>query len=214
MYFILSTCLLIYCTCKTWRRDNTKTNEETKLDKRTEISHGSEDEGTDHEHAQELLWPEEQEDETILHNTEVNRLSCYHQTIWLLQTTAENSVLVTILCYLILNDDSNTLFVATYISFCVFLLADAIFCFTPIRLAHVVYAYLFTLLYLLVVVACYVAEDDHDVSQLPRFVNRIQSPISSTAVLLILIIGQPLFQTLYFCVHKLNILVYIKYYEF
>ena len=210
LYFILGTLLLIYCTIKTWRENKNKENVEAKHEKQSEKSYWAEEE--DHEE-QELLWAPDEE-ETSLTCSEEDRLSCYHKTVWLLQGIAGNSILVVILCYVILEEQLNALVLATYISFTVFILADAIFCFTPIRLSHVVYSYLFTLLYVLVVVVYYVVDADRQVSELPRFVNRIQGPFSSTIVFLILIIGQPLFQTLYFCVHKLNIFLYIKYYDY
>ena len=211
LYFILSTSLLIYCTIKTWRENNTKekNTEGAKHDKRAEKSYWAEDGEYDE---RELLWHED--DETFLQDPEEDKLSYYHKTVWLLQGIAGNSVLIVVLCYVILEDQVKPLVLATYLSFTVFLFADAVFCFAPIRLTHVVYSYLFTLLYVIVIVVYYIAVVDRQVSELPRFVNRIQDSFSSIVVFLILIVGQPLFQTLYFGVHKLNTFVYITYYGY
>ena len=213
LYFILSTLLLIYCTAKAWREDNNERKEAgEKHEKRAKEGYWTDDE----EIEDELLWtPQDEDDDTLLLDpAKDDRLSCYYKTIWIFQTIAQNSILVAILCYVVLEDHVESMVLASYIAFSVFLLIDAIFCFAPIRLAHVLYAYLFTLLYVLVVVGYYVADDNREMSKLPSFVSRIQDPLSSMVVFLVLIIGQPLFQTLYFCVHKLNTLVYIKYYGY
>lgn len=215
LYFILSTLLLVYGTAETWRKNNNERKEVEKQEKLTKEGYWTDDEETVDGHSEFLWTPHDDDDDKLLQDSrKVDRLSCYHKTIWFFQNIAQNSILVVILCCVILDDHVDPMVLASYIAFSVFLLADAIFCFAPIRLTHVVYAYLFTLLYVLVVVVYYVADDNRETSKLPRFVNRIQDRLSSTVVFLILIIGQPLFQTLHFCVHKLNTLVYIKYYGY
>ena len=212
LYFILNTVLLVYCTIKTWREKNRKEKESSgmKHEKRSENEYWAEDRTEDEENS---LWELDEGEATLLESEE-DGLSYYHKIVWLLQSTAANSILIVVLCYFILEDHFNPLVLASYLSFTVFFIADAVFSFTPIRLLHFVYSYLFTLLYVLVVVVYYFADVDRQISQLPRFVSRIQDPFSSIAVFLVLIIGQPLFQMLYFCVHKLNIFAYIKYYSY
>lgn len=61
----------------------------------------------------------------------------------------------------------------------------------------------------------YFAKRTQNFSALPRFVKRIiQDPFSAMLVILVLIIARPLFQTLYFCIHKLNTFIYIKCYSY
>jgi len=164
----------------------------------------------------DLLWAASEGGESHQADHREDKLPCYHKVVWLLQTMAENSILVVTFCYLVLEEQLNPTVLATYLSFTAFMIAEAIFSFAPIRLLHVMYSYIFTLAYVLVIVLYYFTVTDRYTvpDDLPRFVNRIHDPFSSTLVFLILIIGQPLFQFLYFAIHKLNCFVYIKYYGY
>ena len=212
LYFVLATLLLIYYTIKSSRDDkNRETTEKTENEKIAEKSYLAEDE---HGNESELLWAASEGAES---HTELNReekLPCYHEVLWVLQTLAGNSILVVTFCYVILEERLDALVFAKFLSFIIFMIADAIFSFAPIRLLHVVYSYVFTLAYVLVIVLYYIVIVDRHIPELPRFVNRIHDPFSSTMVFIILIIGQPLFQLLYFTIHKLNCFVYIKYYGY
>ena len=215
LYFVLSTLLLVYHTIKTWTNDKRREEEEkAKQEHLAEKTHLADEElaesGTD------LLWAASEGEESHLADYHEDKLSCYHKVVWLLQTLAENSILVVALCYLVLEEQLNSLVLAMYFSFTGFMVVEAIFSFAPIRLLHVVYSYMFTLTYVFVVVLYYFIITDPDVEpdDLPRFVNRIQDPFSSAMVFVILIIGQPLFQSLHFAIHKLNCFFYIKYYGY
>lgn len=195
LHFILNTGLLLHCQIETWRENRRKKRE----DRITESD-------------EEFLWPWEEGHAVELQE---DRLSYYHKTLWLLQSIAGNSILVVTVCYVILEDHIKAKVLATYLSLAVFLLADAILSFTPIRLLHFVYSYLFTLLYVLVIAVYHFAKRTHQISALPSLVNRIiQDPFQAMLVILVLLIAQPLFQTLYFCVHKLNTFIYIKCYSY
>lgn len=208
LYFVLTTLLLIYYTTKTWRDNNI---EKTKLDEpRAEKGCVDDEQG---ENESELLWAASEGGEEEEEDCE-DKLPCYHKIVWLLQTIAANSILVVTFCYVLLEEQLNALVLSVYLSFSVFMIADAIFSFAPIRLLHVVYSYVFTLAYVFVVVGYYFVVVDSQMPGMPRFVNRIQGPFSSTMVSLILILGQPLFQMLYFTIHKLNCLAYFKYYGY
>lgn len=216
LYFILATLLLIYDTIKTWRdnksRDDAekpKHEQEAEKSQWAEIEHGEQGESES-----ELLWAGSEGGEWHPGDHHQDKLPCYHKVVWLLQSIAANSILVVTFCYLVLEEQIESLTLAMYLSFTAFMIADAIFSFAPIRLLHFVYSYVFTLAYVLVVVLYYVAVVDRHLPDMPRFVNRIQGPFSSAMVFIILIIGQPLFQMLYFIVHKLNCFVYIKYYGY
>lgn len=212
LYFVLATLLLIYDTIKTSNDHKHREElESTKHEQRAEQSHWLEDE---HETESELLWAASEADESHLGEHHEDKLPCYHKILWLLQTIAANSILAVVFCYLVLEKQLDALTLAMYLSFTIFMIADAIFSFAPIRLLHFVYSYVFTLAYVLVVVLYYVAVVDRYMPELPRFVNRIQGPFSSSMVFIILTIGQPLFQMLFFIVHKLNCFVYIKYYDY
>lgn len=213
LYFVLSTLLLIYYTIKTWRDGNKKEdNEKVKLEHQAEKSHWAEEELGESE--SDLLFAASEGGELHQADYREDKLPCYHKVVWLLQTMAENSILVVTFCYLVLEEQLNILVLAMYLSFTAFMIAEAIFSFAPIRLLHVVYSYIFTLAYVLVAVLYYFTVVDRYMPDLPRFVNRIHDPFSSAMVFLILIIGQPLFQMLYFAIHKLNCFVYIKYYGY
>ena len=212
LHFILNTGLLLHCQIEKWRENRRKKREieETKHVKQYEKIYWAEDRITESD--EEFLWPWEEDHAVELQE---DRLSYYHKTLWLLQSIAGHSILVVTVCYVILEDHIKAKVLATYLSLSVFLLADAILSFTPIRLLHFVYSYLFTLLYVLVIAVYYFAKRTHQISALPSFVNRIiQDPFQAMLVILVLIIGQPLFQTLYFCVHKLNTFIYIKCYSY
>lgn len=212
-YFSLSTCLLVYSTFKEWR-ENIKTKEDPKHTEGAEDSHWFEN---DDSSENELLWnvPGYEEDERLKNLENADRLSCCHKIIWLLRSIAQSSILVVIACYVLLENHVTLIILAGYISFAFFLFADAIFSFAPIRLSHTVYALLFSLIYVLLIFVLYFVLDVyHEMADLPRFVGRVQSDTSSILVLVILFIGQPLFQMFYFIVHKLNTLVYIKYYGY
>ncbi|KAL9982915.1 hypothetical protein ACROYT_G005029 [Oculina patagonica] len=213
-YFTLATLLLIYDTIKTYRENNSSEDDEkTKHEQRPESGQWGEDHHGESE--SELLWAASEGGESHPgDHREADNLPCYHKVVWLLQTIAANSILVVTFCYLILEEKLDALVLAMYLSFNAFMMADAVFSFAPIRLLHFVYSYVFTLAYVLVVVLYYVAVVDRHMPELPRFVNRIQGPFSSAMVFVILIIGQPLFQMLFFIVHKLNCFVYIKYYGY
>lgn len=213
LYFVLSTLLLIYYTIKTWRDDNKKEdNEKVKLEHQAEKSHWAEEELGESE--SDLLFAASEGGDLHQADYREDKLPCYHKVVWLLQTMAESSILVVTFCYLVLEEQLNILVLAMYLSFTAFMIAEAIFSFAPIRLLHVVYSYIFTLAYVLVAVLYYFTVVDRYMPDLPRFVNRIHDPFSSAMVFLILIIGQPLFQMLYFAIHKLNCFVYIKYYGY
>lgn len=213
LYFVLSTLLLIYYTIKTWRDGNKKEdNEKVKLEHQAEKSHWAEEELGESE--SDLLFAASEGGDLHQADYREDKLPCYHKVVWLLQTMAESSILVVTFCYLVLEEQLNILVLAMYLSFTAFMIAEAIFSFAPIRLLHVVYSYIFTLAYVLVVVLYYFTVVDRYMPDLPRFVNRIHDPFSSAMVFLILIIGQPLFQMLYFAIHKLNCFVYIKYYGY
>lgn len=207
LYFVLATFLLIYYAVKTCKGEENK-----EIPKKTEKSYFAEDE---HENETELLWTANEEDESHreLPRRE-ERLPCYHAVLWVLQTLVGNSILVVILCYVTLEEQFNVLEFAKYLSITIFMVAEAIFSFAPIRLLHFIYSYVFSLTYVLVVLMYYFVLVDERVSELPRFVNRIDDPLSSTVVFMILIVGQPLFQLLYFTVHKLNCYVYVKYFSY
>lgn len=213
LYFVLSTLLLIYYTIKTWRDGNKKEdNEKVKLEHQAEKSHWAEEELGESE--SDLLFAASEGGDLHQADYREDKLPCYHKVVWLLQTMAESSILVVTFCYLVLEEQLNILVLAMYLSFTAFMIAEAIFSFAPIRLLHVVYSYIFTLAYVLVVVLYYFTVVDRYMPDLPRFVNRIHDPFSSAMVFLILIIGQPLFQMLYFAIHKLNCFVYIKFYGY
>lgn len=213
LYFVLSTLLLIYYTIKTWRDDNKKEdNEKVKLEHQAEKSHWAEEELGESE--SDLLFAASEGGDLHQVDYREDKLPCYHKVVWLLQTMAESSILVVTFCYLVLEEQLNILVLAMYLSFTAFMIAEAIFSFAPIRLLHVVYSYIFTLAYVLVAVLYYFTVVDRYMPDLPRFVNRIHDPFSSAMVFLILIIGQPLFQMLYFAIHKLNCFVYIKFYGY
>ena len=215
LYFVLSTLLLVYHTIKTWKDDKRREKEErAKHEHHTEKSRLA-DEGQG-ESETDLLWAASEDGEPHQADYHEDKLRCYHKVVWLLQTMAENSILVVALCYLVLEEQLNSLVLAMYFSFTAFMIVEAIFSFAPIRLLHAVYSYMFTLAYVLVVVLYYfIITDGDDVpDDLPRFVKRIRDPVSSAMVFLILIIGQPLFQLLYFAIHKLNCFVYFKYYGY
>lgn len=215
LYFVLSTLLLVYHTIKTWKDDKRREEEEkAKHEHHTEKSHLAEEELGASE--TDLLWAASEDGESHQVDYHEDKLPCYHKVVWLLQTMAGNSILVVSFCYLVLEGQLNSLVLAMYFTFTAFMIIEAIFSFAPIRLLHVVYSYIFTLAYVLVVVLFYfiIADPDNVPDDLPQFVNRIHDPFSSTMVFLILIIGQPLFQLLYFAVHKLKCFVYIKYYGY
>ena len=75
---------------------------------------------------------------------------------------------------------------------------------------------MFTLTYVFVIVLYYfiITDPFAELDDMSRFVSRIKDPFSSAMVLVILMIGQPVFQSLYFAIHKLNCFVYIKYYGY
>ena len=215
LYFVLSTLLLVYHTTKTWKDDTRSEDEEkAKHEHHTEKSHLAEEELGESD--ADLLWATSEDGESQQVDYHEDKLSCYHKVVWLLQTMAGNSILVVTVCYLVLEEQLNSIFLAMYFTFTAFMITEAIFSFAPIRLLHVVYSYFFTLAYVFVVVLfCFIVSDPNIVpNDLPRFVNRINDPISSAMVFLILMIGQPLFQLLYFAIHKLNCFVYIKYYGY
>lgn len=212
LHFILNTGLLFHSQIETWRENRRKKREieETKHVKQYEKIYWAEDRITESD--EEFLWPWEEDHAVELQE---DRLSYHHKTLWLLQSIAGNSILVVTVCYVILEDHIKAKVLATYLSLAVFLLADAILSFTPIRLLHFVYSYLFTLLYVLVIAVYHFAKRTHQISALPSLVNRIiQDPFQAMLVILVLLIAQPLFQTLYFCVHKLNTFIYIKCYSY
>ncbi|KAK2572395.1 hypothetical protein P5673_002635 [Acropora cervicornis] len=208
-YYILSTFLLIYSTLKRCRENRT-TIVEPKYKEKTEENYLAEvDEASD----SDLLWimPGYEEVDPRKDFEDIDELSCYHKTIWLLQTLAQNSIVVVILCGVLLYNHEDSFPLADYLSLWFVLFMEAIFCFAPIRLVHVVYAYLFTLFYALVVFVLYFVIDVyHDLAERPRFLHRIRDNSSSIVALIFLIIGQPLFQMFYFLVHKINIYLYIK----
>ena len=215
LYFVLSTLLLIYHTIKKWKEDKDREDDEkVKDDHQAEKSHWAEEELGESD--TDLLWAASEVGEPHQADYREDKLPCYHKVVWLLQTMAENSILVVTFCYLVMDEQLNSLILAIYFSFAAFMIAEAIFSFAPIRLLHVVYSYIFTLAYVLVVVLYYFTVSDRYTApdDLPRFVNRIHDPFSSAMVFLILIIGQPLFQLLYCAIHKLNCFVYIKYYGY
>jgi len=215
LYFVLSTLLLIYHTIKKWKEEKNREDEEKVKDEHhAEKSHWAEGELGESE--TDLLWAASEGGESHQADHREGKLPCYHKVVWLLQTMAENSILVVTFCYLVLEEQLNPIVLATYLSFTAFMIAEAIFSFAPIRLLHVIYSYIFTLAYVLVIVLYYFTVTDRYTvpDDLPRFVNRIHDPFSSTLVFLVLIIGQPLFQFLYFAIHKLNCFVYIKYYGY
>lgn len=214
LYFVLSTLLLVYHTIKTWTNDKRREEEKAKQAHSAEKSHLADEELAESD--TDLLWTASEGGESHLEVYHKDKLPCYHKVVWLLQTLAENSILVVTLCYLVLEEQLNSLVLVMYLSFTGFMITEAIFSFAPIRLLHVLYSYIFTLTYIFVVVLYYFIITDPDVKpdDLPRFVNRIQDPFSSAVVFVILMIGQPLFQSLYFAIHKLNCFVYIKYYGY
>lgn len=207
LYFVLATLLPIYYTVKAY-----KDQENKEIPEKTEKSYMADDE---HENECELLWTANEEDESHreLPRRE-DRLPCYHAVLWVLQTLVGNSILVVILCYAILEEQFNQLEFAKLLSIFIFMVAEAVFSFAPIRLLHFLYSYVFSLTYVLVVLIYYFLLLDKLVPELPRFVKRIDDPLSSTVVFMILIVGQPLFQLLYFTIHKLNCYVYFKYHGY
>ena len=213
LYFVLSTLLLVYHTIKTWRDDKRREDEEKEKHEHQKSHLAEEELG---ESDTDLLWAASEEGESQLVDHHEDKLPCYQKVVWLLQTMAGNSIMVVVFCYLILEEQLNSLYLATYFTFAAFMIIEAIFSFAPIRLLHVVYSYIFTLAYVFAVVLFYFIASDPDLNapDLPRFVNRVHDPISSAMMFLILIIGQPLFQLLYFAIHKLNCFVYIKYYGY
>lgn len=208
LYFVLATLLLIYNTVKAYKD---KENEETP--EKTEKSYMADDE---HESEFELLWSAN-EDNYESHrelSCREDRLPCYHAVVWVLQTLVGNSILVVILCYAILEEHFDLLEFAKLLSIFIFMVSEAIFSFAPIRLLHFLYSYVFSLTYVLAVLMYYFLLVDELFPELPRFMKRIDDPLSSTVVFMILIVGQPLFHLLYFSIHKLNCYVYFKYYGF
>lgn len=215
LYFVLSTFLLVYHTIQTWTKDKRREEEEkAKHGQLAEKSHLADEELGESE--TDLLWAASEGEESHLTDYHEDKLPCYHKVVWLLQTLAENSILVVTFCYLVLEEQLNSLVLAMYFSFTGFMIVEAIFSFAPIRLLHVVYSYVFTLAYVFVVVLYYfiITNPDVEPDDLPRFVKRIHDPFSSAMVFVILMIGQPLFQSLYFAIHKLNCFIYIKYYGY
>lgn len=184
LHFILNTGLLFHSQIETWRENRKRKREieETKHVKQYEKIYWAEDRITESD--EEFLWPWEEGHAVELQE---DRLSYYHKTLWLLQGIAGNSILVVTVCYVILEAHIKAKVLATYLSLAVFLLADAILSFTPIRLLHFVYSYLFTLLYVLVIAVYYFAKGTHQISALPIFVNRIiQNPFPAMLVSLFL----------------------------
>ena len=215
LYFVLSTLLLVYHTIKTWTNDKRREEEEKAKHKHpTEKSNLADDDLAESE--TDLLWAATEGEESNLVDYHEDKLPCYHKVVWLLQTLAENSILVVTFCYLVLEEHFNSLFLATYFSFTGFMIVEAIFSFAPIRLLHVVYSYMFTLTYVFVIILYYfiITDPFAELDDMSRFVSRIKDPFSSAMVFVILMIGQPVFQSLYFAIHKLNCFVYIKYYGY
>lgn len=208
-YFILSTLLLVYSTLKRCRENGTRIAEPKYKEKNEDNYWAEVDDASDNE----LLWilPGYEEVDPRKDSEDIDELSCYHKTIWLLQTLAQNSIVVVILCGVFLGNHEDSFLLAGYVSLWFVLFLEAIFCFAPIRLAHVVYAYLFTVLYVLVVFVLYFIIDVyHEMAEWPRFLHRLRDNYSSIVVLIIHIVGQPLFKMFYFSVHKINTFLYIK----
>ena len=172
LYFVLSTFLLVYHTIQTWTKDKRREEEEkAKHGQLAEKSHLADEKLGESE--TDLLWAASEGEESHMTDYHEDKLPCYHKVVWLLQTLAENSILVVTFCYLVLEEQLNSLVLAMYFSFTGFMIVEAIFSFAPIRLLHVVYSYVFTLAYVFVVVLYYFIITDPDVEpdDLPRFVK-------------------------------------------
>lgn len=92
LYFILSTLLLVYGTAETWRKNNNERKEVEKQEKLTKEGYWTDDEETVDGHSEFLWTPHDDDDDKLLQDSrKVDRLSCYHKTIWFFQSIAQTA---------------------------------------------------------------------------------------------------------------------------
>lgn len=140
-------------------------------------------------------------------------LSWMYKFYWLCYTVSANSIIVGTLNYILLHEKLDTLEVSSFLSMTAFMLTDTLISFIPVKLLHVIYSFAFTALYVVAVtiflVACNFKTEEAIYILSGTFRSSTQTAIASVVILL----GQPIFQLIYFGLHKLRWLFVGKFYS-
>lgn len=152
-----------------------------------------------------------EKDESIEVDPYENHLSWHHEVLWVLHTLASNSTFVCTVAYFAFFFDERSSYVWIFYiprhSLYVFLMiVDTLASYIPVRLLHVVYAYIFGAAYVMFTLVFILTEVKVDLRLNPSMYPSLESgdePLIYTAYLSIfLIAGFPVAQIIYFLIHK------------
>jgi len=140
-----------------------------------------------------------------------NHLSWYHEVLWVLHTLAADSSFVCTIAYFAIFFKVRYTFlgsldVPTHVLPLVLMIVDTLASHIPVRLFHVMYAYMFGAAYVVFTIVFILTEVKIDLSSNPVFYPSLESgdePLIYTAYLSIfLIAGFPVAQLFFFLLHK------------
>ena len=154
------------------------------------------------------LKPGEKDDSL---STSTNQLSWHHEVLWVLHTLAADSSFVCTIAYFAFFFKVRLTFlgvldVPKHVLYLVLMIVDTLASHIPVRLFHVMYAYMFGATYVIFTIVFILTEVKIDLSLNPVFYPSLESgdePLIYTAYLSIfLIAGFPVAQLFFFLLHK------------
>lgn len=145
--------------------------------------------------------------------SKTDNLSCHHRLLWFLHTLAFNSSFVCLVAYFAyFYEERYTLLgmldFPRHVLYLVLLIVDILASYIPVRLWHVMYAYIFSGVYVIFTVVLIVVETKIDFSADPVIYPSLESrskPLIYTAILsLFLIAGAPVAQMVFYILYRIR----------
>ncbi|XP_068709150.1 uncharacterized protein [Montipora foliosa] len=140
-----------------------------------------------------------------------NDLSCHHQLLWVLHTLAFSSTFVSMVAYFAFFFEVRYTFLGLldfprHVLYLVFLIVDTHASYIPVRLWHVIYAYVFNGAYVVFTVVFILIQTKIDLHREPLLYPSLESggkPLIYTAILsLCLITGSPVAQIFFYLIYR------------
>jgi len=156
------------------------------------------------------LGPGEKDDSLPI---STNHLSWHHEVLWVLHTLAADSSFICTIVYFAFFFEVRLTFlglfdVPKHVLYLVFMIVDTLTSHIPVRLLHVIYAYMLGATYVVFTIVFILTEVKTDLSLNPVFYPSLESgdePLIYTAYLSIfLIAGFPVAQLFFFLLYKLR----------
>ena len=142
-------------------------------------------------------------------------MAWYHKGLWVVFNIAANAAILVTLLYwtLIFGGKTNALDVTTHLINSVLIVADVMLSATPVRILHVLYAWIFGVSYALLTAIFWAVKGTNarDEPYIYSYIDYNKSPgFASGIVVGFVLVGQPLVQTLLFGLCKMRSFLGLK----